>query len=143
MHYLMMATHNFAVEVDLLAPVLARAGTANFRAWLLGIDLGEEGLADLVLLEVVLPMLPNTLLRSEHSLAALVLAVEVFSVLHIALLEATAFLGIEAKQVVLPGILGHIVGHRLMHPHVLLVGRTTVGVSRRQRLRQRLVCFSK
>ncbi len=43
----------------------------------------------------------------EDSLAALVLAVEMFSVLHLALLEAAPLLRLEAQQVVLPNVLGH------------------------------------
>ncbi len=43
----------------------------------------------------------------EDSLAALVLAVEVLGVLHLALLEAAALLRLEAQQVVLPNVLGH------------------------------------
>jgi hypothetical protein len=43
----------------------------------------------------------------EDSLAALVLAVEVFGVLHLALLEATPLLRLEAQQVVLPNVLRH------------------------------------
>ena len=135
MHYFMMATHNFAMEVDLLAPVLARGGAANFRAWLLGIDLGEEGLADLVLLEVVLPVLTDALLRSEDRLAAFVLAVEVLGVFHLALLEAAPFAGVKAEQVVLPGVLGHAVQlHRLLHPHVRRIVWAVVRVAWWQRL---------
>ena len=43
----------------------------------------------------------------EYSLAAFVFAVEVLRVLHLALLEAAAFLSLEAQHVGLPDILGH------------------------------------
>ena len=74
-------------------------------------------------------MLPDTLLSPEYSLAALILAVEVLGVLHVALLEAAAFLSIKSKQIVLPGILGYIVGHRLLHPHALWIMRSAIGMS--------------
>ena len=84
------------MEVNFFSSVLTGGGTASLCAWLLGVDLGKEGLADLVLLEVILPVLPHALLSSEHSFAAFVLAVEVLRVLYIALLEAAAFLGIKS-----------------------------------------------
>ena len=97
-------THPFAVVVDLLA--VGTVGRAELlRARLLRLHLGVEGLADVVLLEVVPPVLPHPVLRPEDGLAALVLAVEVLGVLHLAILEPAALALFKPEEVLLPDVL--------------------------------------
>ena len=76
-------------------------------------------LTDRVLLGVVLAMLSHPFLISEHCLTTLILAVEMFSVLHLTLLEATAFILVKPQQVLLP----HIVRYVLRHYHPCIRGR--------------------
>ena len=59
------------------------------------------------------PVLPDALLIPEHSLAALVLAVEVLCVLHLALLEPAALVLLEPEEVLLP----HVVRQALRDRH--------------------------
>ena len=55
-------------------------------------------------------MLPHPVLRPEDGLAALVLAVEVLGVLHLALLEPAALVLVEPEEVLLPDVLGDGLG---------------------------------
>ena len=97
-------TYPFAVVVNLFAEVTVR-GAVLVRAWLVWVHLGVERLADVVLQEVVPAVLPHTFLRPEDSLAALVLAVEVLGVLHLALLEPATLVLVEPEEVLLPDVL--------------------------------------
>ena len=76
-------------------------------SWFLWVHLGIDRVADVVLLGVTPAVLPHALLSSEHGLAAFILAVEVFCVLHVTLLEATSFILVKPQQILLPHILGN------------------------------------
>lgn len=118
--------------VRVLAPVLAVVGAGRLGPRLVRVHLAEEGVADVILLEVVLAVLTHALLRPEHGLAALVLAVEVLGILDFALLEAAALLGVEAQHVILPDILGDGVGQ--LEAGQLTTDLCSIGVCRWQGL---------
>ena len=121
--------------VDLLVPVGAGGGTGLLGAGLLGVHLGVHRVRDVVLLRVAAAVLAHPLLRAEHGLAALVLAVEVLRVLDLALLEPAPLVLVEPEEVLLPHVLGD--GLRDLHEgDGLLLGLAAVAGAGRQGLGQ-------
>ena len=82
-------TYPFTMIVSLLVLMRTRCRTSILTARLLRVHLVVHGVADEVLLGVVPPVLPDTILVPEHCLTSLILAVKVFSVLHLTLLQST------------------------------------------------------
>ena len=82
-------TYPFTMIVSLLVLMRARWRTSILAARLLRVHLVVHGVADEVLLGVVPPVLPHSILVPEHCLTTLILAVKVFSVLHLTLLQST------------------------------------------------------
>ena len=96
-----------ALGVGVGVLVLLLAGGCG-HLLLLGVDLLEERLRDLVLDEVVPAVLLDAVLGAEERLAALVLAVVVLSLLHLAALEPAALAGVKVQEVVAPNVVGDL-----------------------------------